>query len=459
MQYIARTVEPAVARFIQAREQHKNVLLVEGARQVGKTSLVEHAIAGSGKRACLANLERDARLRSLIDNCEDFTEFEEVLADRLRFTPGPDALLFLDESQESRQLGRFVRFMKEEWRNTTVILSGSTLSRLFRDDTRFPVGRVQQLRVAPFSFSEFLLAIGEEKLSAFVRGDDWPVSPARHARLLELFDRFLGTGGLPAAVMCHAAGDDYREVLLQISADYERDFIRLFGERDAAIVSACFRSVANFVGSASKNTTVIPSPGTTVNARINEVFARLQAWHLILRSDQRGPSPDASHAYLPKRYLFDTGLLRQWRELGMPSISILAKQSSMARGPLGGLLENQVAVELFRLGLPLSGWKKTPAGGEIDFLMPHGSTTIPIECKASLSLDRRSLRGLSDYLVSYAQATGVIVSFAPHDVLGLEAPGRQGRCRVVLLPAPLLERLPQVVEAAGLSGKGRCSTG
>lgn len=448
MEYISRTVEPAVVRFIQTREQHKNVLLVEGARQVGKTSLVEHAIAGSGKQACVANLERNTRLRSLIDSCQDFKEFEEVLADRLRFVPGPESLLFLDESQESQQLGKFVRFMKEEWRNTTVILSGSTLSRLFRDDTRFPVGRVQQLRVAPFSFSEFLVAVGEEKLAAFVRGDELPVSSARHGRLLELFDRFLGTGGLPAAVMCHAAGDDHREVLAQISADYERDFIRLFGERDAAIVSACFRSVANFVGSPSKNTTVIPSPGTTVNARINEVFSRLQAWHLILRSDQRGPSPDASHAYLPKRYLFDTGLLRQYRELGMPSISVLVTQSSAARGPLGGVLENQVAVELFRLGLPLSGWKKTPSGGEIDFLMPQGKAAVPIECKAGLSLDRRSMRGIVDYLASYAQPIGVIISFAAYDLLDIEMPGRRRPCRVVLLPAPLIERLPQVVEAA-----------
>lgn len=446
MEYIPRTIEPELARFIQTRERHKNVLLVEGARQVGKTSLVEHAIAGCGKRPCVVNLERDTRLRSLIDTCQDFKEFEDLLEDRLRFTPGPESLLFLDESQESLQLGRFVRFMKEEWRDTTVILSGSTLSRLFRGEARFPVGRVQQLRVAPFSFSEFLIAIGEEKLAAFVRGDDLPISSSRHGRLLELFDRFLGTGGLPAAVMCHAAGDDPREVLGQIAADYERDFIRLFGERDATLVSACFRSVANFVGSPSKNTTVIPAPGTTVNARINEVFSRLQAWHLVLRSDQRGPSPDASHAYLPKRYLFDTGLLRLYRELGMPSISVLATQASAARGPLGGALENQVAIELFRLGVPLAGWKKTPSGGEIDFLMTQEDSVIPIECKAGLSLDRRSLRGIVDYMALYAQPTGIIVSFAPYDLVELELPGGRSRCRVMHLPAPLLERLPRVVE-------------
>jgi len=447
MAYVPRTLEPALAAFLRSGERHKNVLLVEGARQVGKTCLVEHAVAGSGKKVCSANLERDPRLRSLIDDCHDFAEFEQVLADRLKFSPGPDTLLFIDESQESRQLGRFVRFMKEDWRNATVILSGSTLSRLFRDDVRYPVGRVQQMVVSPFSFSEYLTARGEAALAAFVRGAELPVTPARHARLLELYDGFLTTGGLPAAVLAAAAGLDHREVLAQIAADYERDFIRIFGERDADIVTACFRSVANFVGSPSKNTTVIPAPGTTINARINEVFARLQGWHLVLRSDQKGPSPDSSHAYLPKRYLFDTGLLRHFRELGMPSIDVLNTRAATARGPLGGGLENQVAVELARTGVPLCGWKRTPSGGEIDFLLTRKRQTVPVECKASLALDGRFFRGLGDYLQEYDQPLGVIVSFAPYGITEIVPPGSRRKRRIVMLPAPLLERLGAIAEA------------
>lgn len=444
MSYVERTIEPSIVDFLRRRERHKNVLLVEGARQVGKTSLVEHAIAASGKPACGANLERDVRLRSLLDACGSFAEFEQVLADRLKFTPGPGSVLFIDESQESRNLGRFVRFMKEEWTDATVVLSGSTLSRLFRDDVRYPVGRVQQVVVAPFSFSEYLVAVGEQPLATFVRGDELPVTPARHGRLLELFDEFLATGGLPAVVLARAAGEDHRELLAQIAADYERDFIRIFGERDADIVAACLRSVANFVGSPSKNTSVVPSPGTTVNARIGEVFARLQAWRLVLRSDQRGPSPESSQAYLPKRYLFDTGLLRHFRELGMPSIRVLETRSPAARGPLGGGLENQVAIEIARSGAGLCGWKKTPSGGEIDFLVTRGRKTVPVECKASLSLDGRSFRGIADYLREYDQSLGVIVSFGPYGVREIEVPGSRQTRRIVMLPAPLLERLGRI---------------
>ena len=116
------------------------------------------------------------------------------------------------------------------------------------------------------------------------------------------------------------------------------------------------------MGGVSKNTSVVPAPGSRVNAKINEVFARLESWHLILRSDQKGSSALASHAYLPKRYLFDTGVLRELRESAVPAISAVYTIAPAARTPLGAIIENQTAIELARGGQPLAGWKRAPAG-------------------------------------------------------------------------------------------------
>ncbi len=88
-----------------------------------------------------------------------------------------------------------------------------------------------------------------------------------------------------------------------------------------------------------------------------------------MRSDQKGPGAEAGHAYLPKRYLFDSGVLRQLREVAVPSIHILGTLAPLARQPLGGVIENQCAIELARQGVSLCGWKKTPSGGEIDFTL------------------------------------------------------------------------------------------
>ena len=195
-----------------------------------------------------------------------------------------------------------------------------------------------------------LRAVGQGHLADQVLGDDTQISDQRHDHLLVRFDQFLATGGLPAVVRAYATGEDHALVRRQIVADYEQDFIRLFGEESVDIATACLRSVANFVGGVSKNTSVVPAPGSRVNVKINEVFARLESWHLILRSDQKGSSAHASHAYLPKRYLFDTGVLRELRESAVPAISAVHTIAPAARTPLGAIIENQAAIELARDG-------------------------------------------------------------------------------------------------------------
>lgn len=432
--YVPRSIDEDVLTFISRAQEHKNVLLVEGARQVGKTASTENAIKSSGKRSCCVNLEKDTLLRSLIDECETFDAFARLMRDRLDFHPDCDTILFIDEAQESLRLGRFVRFMKEDWRRSSVILSGSTLRRLFRSDARYPVGRVTRLALGPFSFSEYLTAIGKEALAADVLGPGHRLDPHQHEHLLGLFDRFLEIGGLPAVVL--AGPEGAQAVRAQIVADYERDFIRLFGEDLLPVVKSCFRSVASFVGSPSKNASVVPSPSSSMNERISQVFSRLEAWHLLILSEQRGPGPEGSHRYLPKRYMFDTGVLRHFREAAVPSIKLVSSLPSAARTPLGGIIENQVAVELSRGGMPLCGWKKSSSGVEIDFVLSAGQGKVPIECKAALSVNLKHARGVREYMRLYGQDAGVIVSLAPQSDLELPA-------GVVIhnLPAYLAERL------------------
>lgn len=445
--YIPRRWDKAISDFLRDSSLNKNVLLVEGARQVGKSSLVSNALLNLECKSYALNLERDARLCSLLDECRDFKDFEAVLRDRLGFDPTKGEVLFIDEAQESRRLGGFVRFMKEDWPLASVILSGSTLARLFREDQSYPVGRVTRIVVGPFCFSEFLEAVGEAHLADVIRSAVPEISPQRHMRLLELYDEFLKTGGLPAVVLSFASGSDCAEMLGQILADYERDFIRIFGEGDAALVKGCLRSVANFVGGASKNTSVWPNATTRMNAKIAEVFLRLEDWHLIMRSDQRGVGMEVSHNYLPKRYLFDTGLLRSLRESAIPPIHLLETVDALVRKSLGGVIENQVAVDFAGQGLQLAGWKKTPSGGEIDFIVKIGVGTIPVECKAALKCDRRHWQGVLEYMDQYEQSVGVVVSLAPFGETCLA-----NGTRIINLPTYFLEQFAKLakVEKSGV---------
>jgi predicted AAA+ superfamily ATPase len=133
-----------------------------------------------------------------------------------------------------------------------------------------------------------------------------------------------------------------------------------------------------------------------------------------LRSEQRGISPEQSHRYLPKRYIFDTGILRHYREAAVPAISLLDTVAPELRKPLGGIVENQVAIELARKTSDLNGWKKSPSGMEIDFVLPVAGALMPIECKAATRIKKTHLKGVVTYLRQYGLKRGLVISLAPH---------------------------------------------
>ena len=121
--YVRRHGEVEIRQFIADGTPHKPVLLLEGARQVGKTTLVRRALQESARPVTQINLERDALTRSAFDDCREFAEFTDLLRDRFDFAGDAGRILFIDEAQESRMLGSFVRFMKEEWRSATVAVN------------------------------------------------------------------------------------------------------------------------------------------------------------------------------------------------------------------------------------------------------------------------------------------------------------------------------------------------
>ena len=407
---------------------------------MGKTSLVDRVLSSLEIPRITINLERDALVRSRIDQTREFAEFEELLRDEFEFDPAVETILFIDEAQESQRLGHYVRFFKESWPATRSILTGSTLRRLFSGEVRYPVGRVRRLRLRPLAFSEFLVALGHNNLAVVLRDGTLPFSAARHERLVNLYDLYLTVGGMPAVVVHHADERGWRRQRTTLVADLEQDFLRLFGPQRLAIVSSCFRSVANYVGSPSKYASVISSPTRSELATIKEVFSRLELWDLVLRSDQHGPSPEASQRFHPKRYLFDTGCLREHREAAVPSISILAKADQSVRRAIGGVLENQTAIEIHDHFDRLDGWKRSSQGLEIDFVVPQAQRTWPLECKATLDVKRTHLRGVLGYLERYDLPAGIVVSLGSWK----EFTVRDSR-RIINIPAYMLERLPDLL--------------
>lgn len=430
---IPRKLSKKLSQLIKNKGEFNNVILLEGARQVGKTTLIRQTLKENNIPFKEVNLEENQILTEKIDRCEDFGAFTDLIRLEIKFELGGPEILFIDEAQESRQLGKFVRFMKEKWNWTQVILTGSSMARIFRGDTRFPVGRVTFLHLQPLSFSEFLTA-GEETLSkGLSRAQNGEkISSVLHKKSLEFLEKYIEVGGLPEVVTTYLSGGDWRSLRSNILFGYYNDFKRAFGEEKQPYLIASMQATADLLGQPFKNNYVSKIMDGGKNDKIVEALAQLESWKILFKISQEGPAPTTD--FHPKRYMFDLGLAKQLREASTPNIGLVKMLSPAARMPLGGTIKNMAMLGLVDGSPNLCGWKKSSSGSEVDFIVKQGVKTIPFECKSAHSIKNSHLYGLLDYMDMYGLSFGVIVSLAE-----LETRELIKNRRILILPLYLIE--------------------
>ncbi|MGV8138791.1 MAG: ATP-binding protein [Mangrovibacterium sp.] len=180
-----------------ANKKNRKPLIVRGARQVGKTSLIDEF----GKEFDLylsLNLEKKPDLEFFLTEAPVSQIFESILVSRRLQKPRGKVLLFIDEIQNSSFAIKSLRYFFEEIPEIYVIAAGSLLETLLYRQVSFPVGRVEYLALRPCTFSEFLGALGElplqEKLNTV------SVPELLHSRTMELFKQYTLIGGMPEVV-------------------------------------------------------------------------------------------------------------------------------------------------------------------------------------------------------------------------------------------------------------------
>jgi predicted AAA+ superfamily ATPase len=399
---------------------NRDVLLIQGARQVGKTTLIEQALAPLNPVYAL-NFERDLDTLREIDRSDSFDEFTRIL--RLRFhTPDfdrPGSIIFLDEAQESEKIGSYVRFMKEEWKHVRVILSGSSMSRIFRGSTRVPVGRYRPWHVTPFVFDEFLSASSNvvlQKANATFQADPRVglIEGATHSAMLALLDTYLLVGGLPAVVTTFFAQGDYRATRHAIYNAQEDDFVRKSSLHERAFFSRGLKGVANFIGMPAKYAHIHDSKNIAEKS-----LSELKAWNLVIEVEQKGMNSTSQH--LPKRYLYDMGITQDMRDMPFPRLSLVTTTNEALRTQLGGLFENALLLQLIDEQTyfgDISGWRKGGSDGpEVDFVWRRNGLSIPIECKATQKVSLKHWSGLKQYLDATGERVGFLVTAAPFKVI------------------------------------------
>ena len=127
---VPRTGESYLRRLLTESKPPHNVIFIEGSRQVGKTTLARSVVESLDVPSIEVNLETDPILCDEIDKTKDF---KLLLEQRYSITKNAISVLFIDEAQESGQLGKYIRSIKEDWPSIRCICSGSSMKRIFRD--------------------------------------------------------------------------------------------------------------------------------------------------------------------------------------------------------------------------------------------------------------------------------------------------------------------------------------
>jgi uncharacterized protein len=374
-------------------------LVLRGARQVGKSTLVETFAKHAGLRLVTINCEKHRHLDGAfetLDLSRIIPELESVA------NQGPiraDALLFLDEVQATPHALQALRYFYEERADLPVIAAGSLLEfTLSRHSFSMPVGRVQYLHLGPMTFREFAEATEPDLLAQLDRlCFDASLPDSAHLRLCALQRRYLYVGGMPEAVAVFRetgslsqVADVHREIL----DTYVDDFAKYAQEQDLVLLQRVFASVPRSLGRKIKYINLAPGERAARVRAVIDLLAKalvvLPVFHSHCSGLPLGADIDDT---VFKLAFLDVGLANHLCGLSWRSISD-ADDTRLVNE--GGLAEQFAAQELAWPGdgkPELTYWQREGRQGnaEVDFVLAVGSRIYPVEVKAGKSGSLKSL--------------------------------------------------------------------
>lgn len=380
---------------------NKKPLIIYGARQVGKTYLIEEFAKENYEYLYYINFEFDVNAKKLFEGNLDIKTLIFQLSSYNTEIPILEGktLIFFDESQKCPQVLTALKSFAIDKR-FDVIASGSMLGIIMHEVSSFPVGYVEKLYMRPMSFKEFLWAnnYSDEMLHTFKEhfDNELPLPSLIHDKLNELFLHYIVVGGMPEAVKTYIATANLYDVLQvqrRILDDYKDDIAKYSSRAMKEKVRECFESIPDQLAKDNKKFQykVIKHGG---NARYYEnslawildsglgiKVNRLKTFDIPLRAYR---DPNAF-----KFYLNDTGLLLAFYKENL-SNEIINGNLGVFKG---GIFENVIAQCLMDNDMSIYYYQKSDHL-EIDFITYLNNRIIPIEVKSGKNTKAVSIKNI-----------------------------------------------------------------
>ena len=380
------------------QSKRRKPLIIEGARQVGKTWLMKEFGRQAYEDTVYINFDSNSRMAELFApdlDTERLIMGLELYAGR-KIDPEKSLLIF-DEVQEVPRALTALKYFYENAPQYNIVCAGSLLGIALHQGTSFPVGKVDFLKLYPLSFNEFLRAIGEERFAELLDKRDFQMITSFRQTYIDALKQYYFVGGMPEAVQSFAENKDFnevREIQRKILAAYEQDFSKHVPNEIVPRLRMLWNSIPSQL--AKENKKFIYGL-VREGARAKEYETAIM-WlcdcglvHKVSRVNTAGiPLRAYEDLKAFKLFLVDVGLLGCMA--GLRQRTLLDGNALFVEFK-GALTEQYVCQQLKTIeNLDVYYYTNDRGSCEVDFVVDTGERIVPVEVKAEINLKAKSLK-------------------------------------------------------------------
>ncbi|MBF8263761.1 MAG: hypothetical protein HW387_1426 [Parachlamydiales bacterium] len=373
-------------------------LILNGARQVGKTYALKHFGQTSYKKIAYLNFEKDEKLAQYFEGTLDPKQLIKILSIHTEVDIEPlHTLLVLDEIQECPKALNSLKYFCEDANEYHVVAAGSLLGVKTAGEKGFPVGKVNFLHMYPMTFFEFLVALGQEKTCRFLEEYHTyePIPTPIHEKLIQLLKLYFFIGGMPEAVAEYVKNESLnvvREIQLEILNAYEKDFAKHAPFNEIMKITTVWKQVHRQLAKENKKFIFAAIRKSARGRDYEDAIQWLSDAGLIHKSflveSPKFPLSAYADSNIFKIFLADVGLLGAQGNLSPQTVidgDLLFTEFK------GALTENYVAQELIARRCKEPYYWASEGIAEIDFLIEEDHEIYPLEVKSGPSQKKKSL--------------------------------------------------------------------
>lgn len=389
----------AIEKLLKWKESNRRKpLIIEGARQVGKTWLMKEFGRQAYADTIYINFDSNSRMAELFASDLDTDRIImglELYANR-KINPG-NTLLIFDEVQEVPRALASLKYFYENAPQYHIICAGSLLGIAMHEGTSFPVGKVDFLKLYPLSYKEFLMAIGNERFAELLDKQDYEMISGFKMTYIDALKQYYFVGGMPEAVHSFAENKDFnevREIQKRILAAYEQDFSKHAPNESVPKIRMLWNSIPSQL--AKENKKFIYGL-VREGARAKEYETALM-WlsdcglvYKVSRVNSAGiPLKAYEDLKAFKLFMLDVGLLGCMTGLSQRT---LLDGNDLFTEFKGALTEQYVCQQLKTIDDLHTYYFTNDRGScEVDFIIDTGEQIVPVEVKAEINLRAKSLK-------------------------------------------------------------------